>query len=596
MATAIQRRYSNFRGVDFTNDPAIVDLTRSPDALNVWRNYGDEQGNCIETRPGYRKIYQFTGGRFNGIHIYNSKAIVHIGTTLYLWINFPSTPGENDISVLKTGMNNTKSAYVIFSDKLYILDGLNYLVYDGDTLQNVSNNSYIPTTTIGRSPLGGGEMNEDVNILSEFRINTFLADGTSKDYYLDAQNINSVVEVKVNDNVTTDYTVNTTAGKITFTNAPEKPNLTGIDNVSIKFKKQVEGYADRVNKCSKMINFDNRIFFTGNKTFKNALFHCSLQNPSYISDLDYYQDGTDESAIKDIVVGNNILWVLKEPNQQNETIFYHTSLDVSGYGKVYPMQQGNVSTGCYSCAINYSDDIVFLSKHGLEGITGDINKEQLLTHRSSLIDSKLTNSSNYDIATMTEWEGYLLILVNNKIYLGDMRQLWQGVSGYEYEWYYWDLNQNVTILKEYKGKLYIGAEDGSVFVLEGTNDNGNIINSYWTTPMDDFGYGNHLKTTNKRGGVAKIKTIPNGIIKIAEKTNKKDERFIVSKTATGFDYTNIDYSHFAYTTTNDSYIVYKIKEKKFINLSMKFYSDELNKPFGIYEAIIEGFVGGYVKR
>ena len=135
--------------------------------------------------------------------------------------------------------------------------------------------------------------------------------------------------------------------------------------------------------------------------------------------------------------------------------------------------------------------------------------------------------------------------------------------------------------------------------MEGTNDNGQVINSYWTTPLDDFDVGNHLKTTNKRGGIAKIKTIPNGRIKIAEKTNRKDERFITSKSATGFDYSNIDYSNFAYTTKNDSYIVYKIKEKKFINISLKFYSDELDKPFGLYEAIIEGFVGVYpmkVKR
>lgn len=114
--------------------------------------------------------------------------------------------------------------------------------------------------------------------------------------------------------------------------------------------------------------------------------------------------------------------------------------------------------------------------------------------------------------------------------------------------------------------------------------------------MDDFGVGNHLKTTNKRGGIAKIKTIPNGKIKIAESTNKRDERFITSKSANGFNYSNVDYSNFTYTTKNDSYIVYKIKDKKFIDLSLKFYSDEINKPFGLYEAIIETFIGGYVKR
>lgn len=114
--------------------------------------------------------------------------------------------------------------------------------------------------------------------------------------------------------------------------------------------------------------------------------------------------------------------------------------------------------------------------------------------------------------------------------------------------------------------------------------------------MDNFGYGNHLKTTNKRGGIAKIKTIPNGNFKIAEKTNKSEERLITSKSATGFDFTNVDFSNFAFTTSNDSHVVYKIKEKKFIELSLKFYSDELDKPFGIYEATLEAFVGGYIKR
>jgi hypothetical protein len=591
-ATPIRRIYNNFRGVDFTSDSSVVNISRSPDALNVWKNYSDTQGACIETRPGYQLLHQFEGGNVNGLHVYNNKAYVHVGTKLYEWSNFPSSQATT--SVLKADMNNAKTSYAIFNDTLYMLDGEHYLVFDG-TLRDATQGAYIPTTTVGRKPAGGGEMLEDVNVLSEYRINSFIGDGTSVDYYLDTQLIDSVTEVKVNGSTVTNYTVNTTAGKVTFSTAPSAPPL-GNDNVTIKFRKQVPGYADRINHCTKMVVFDNRIFYAGNLTYKNAIFHSSLNNPQYISDLDYYEDGTDESAIKDIVVGNNILWVLKEPNQQNETIFYHTPIDIADYGKVYPVQQGNIATGCNSCAINYSDDIVFLSKQGLEGITGDINTEQLLTHRSSLVDSKLTNSNNYSDAMMTEWAGYLLILVNSKVFLADIRQMYQSVNGYEYEWYYWDLNGEISLLKEYKGNLYIGAENGSVFILEGTNDNGQIINSYWTTPLDDFDVGNHLKTTNKRGGVAKIKTIPNGKIKIAEKTNRKDERFITSKSSTGFDYTNIDYSNFAYTTKNDSYIVYKIKEKKFINISLKFYSDELDKPFGLYEAIIEGFVGGYVKR
>lgn len=543
---------------------------------------------------GYSKLAQFTGN-INGLYIYNNTtALVHAGNKLYLWNNFPSIPEEPQI--LSETMNNTRSSFFIFNDKVYINDGLNYLVYDG-SLKKVSEDAFIPTTTISRSPSGGGTMYQDVNLLQPKRINRFIADGTSKDYYLDTTEITSIDEVYVNDVLTTEYTVSLVLGKITFNTAPAKPDLSGVDNVRIVFSKEVAGYTDRISKCTISQVFDNRVFFTGNDTFKNAIFHSELENPSYISDLSYYQDGTSEARIKSMTVGNNILWVFKEPNQENATVFYHIPTTSNEYGRIYPSKQGNVSTGCYSTCINFNDDIVFLSKYGLEGITGDIEQEQLLSHRSSLIDNKLINASNFNIAQMAEWQGYLLILVDKHIFLADSRQKFQGINGIEYEWYLWNIeNSHPSILKEYKGNLYIGSENGSIFIFSGTNDDGVAINSYWTTPMDAFGYSNMLKTTNKRGGLARIKTIPNGKIKIAERTNKRDERYITSKSANGFDYTNIDYSNFAYTTKNDGYIVYKIKEKKFINISLKFYSDELDKPFGLYSSVLEAFIGGYAKR
>lgn len=529
------------------------------------------------------------------MYIYNNTtALVHAGNKLYLWDNFPSIPEEPKI-LLET-MNDERTSFFIFNDKVYINDGLNYLVYDGE-LSRVSDNAFIPTTTIGRSPSGGGTMYQDVNLLQPKRINSFVADGTSKDYYLDTTEITSVDEVYVNDVLTTDYTSSLLLGKIIFNTAPTKPDLSGVDNVRIVFSKEVTGYTDRISKCTISQVFDNRVFFTGNDSFKNAIFHSELENPSYISDLSYYQDGTSEAKIKSMTVGNNILWVFKEPNQENATVFYHIPTTSNEYGRIYPSKQGNVSTGCYSTCTNFNDDIVFLSKYGLEGITGDIEQEQLLTHRSSLVDNKLINASNFSNSQMVEWQGYLLILVDKYIFLADSRQKFQGINGIEYEWYLWNVeNSHPSILKEYKGNLYIGSENGSIFIFKGTNDDGEIINSYWTTPMDAFGYSNMLKTTNKRGGLARIKTIPNGKIKIAERTNKRDERYITAKAATGFDYNNIDYSNFAYTTKNESYIVYKIKEKKFLNISLKFYSDEIDKPFGLYSAVLEAFIGGYAKR
>lgn len=591
--SSIKRTYSNFRGVDFSSDPSIVNLSRSPDALNVYKNYSDTQGSCIETRPGIKLLGSF-GGNINGLYIYKNKALVHANTNLYLWTNFPDNPVEK--TLLKSNMKNARSSFCIFNDELFIVDGENYLVFNGE-LKNVADNSYIPTTTISRYPNGGGEKYQDVNVLQSKRKNAFVADGTSKDYFLDATNIDSIEEVIVNDTEITNYTVDKTLGKVSFTTAPTAPDIAGIDNVYITYSKTITNYVNRISKCTIIAMYDNRLFFTGNTEYPNAIFHCALNNPYYVSDLAYYEDGTSESAVKSLVVGNNTLWVFKEASQQNDTIFYHTeALDTES--KVYPNYQGNVSVGCYSEAMNYKDDIVFLSRTGLEGISNnDITSKQLLSHRSSLVDNKLTNENNLSMSMMVEWQGYLVVLVNGKIYLADYRQMYEGSLGYEYEWYLWQFNKAICFVKSYKEKLYLGSESGDIYVLGGTNDNGDVIESYWTTPMDNFGYGNLNKTTNKRGGIAKIKTIPNGVIKVAECTNKKmEEKYIASYASTGFDFENIDFENFAFTTSNNSYIVYKIKEKKFLEISLKFYSDELDKPFGLYNAILEAFAGGYTKK
>ena len=595
MASSIRRTYANFRGVDFMNDSSLVDLTRSPDAVNVWKNYSNKQGSCIETRPGYVLLGNFEE-KINGLYFFKDKTIVHAGTNLYLWNNFPDSSEQKEL--LKSGMSDTKSSFVIFNDKLYILDGKYYLCYDGETIDEVINlDTYIPTTTINRYPSGGGEMYQDVNCLSSYRKNSFLSDGTSTSYFLDAIDIEEVEKVTINEIETTEYTVDRLNGKVTFTTAPPLPDMDGADNVVITFKKTVSGYAERIANCKIITVFDHRIFYSGNPAYPNAIFHCALNNPMYIEDLAYYEDGTTESAVKSLVVGNNILWVLKEDSQQKDTILYHTATTDS-LGRVYPNYQGNISLGCYADAINYKDDIVFLSRNGLEGIASNqMTSEQILNHRSSLVDSKLINENNYNMSQMVEWNGYLVILVDGYIYLGDMRQMFQGAYGYEYEWYYWDITGiKPTFIKEYKDNLYIGTENGSIFIFKGTNDNGEIIQSRWTTIMDNFGYGNYYKTTNKRGGIIKLKNFPNSKFKLSIESNKTNEKYINEYSTTGFDFNSIDFAYFDFTVTKVSYVVFKIKEKKFIELSLRFYSDELDKPFGLYSATIEAFLGGYVKK
>ncbi len=564
--TLVTRNYANFRGVDFSNKE--VSLVRSPDSLNMWKDYKNNLGRCIETRPDIELVSTYDNTIY-GLFFYKvgniDMQIVHCGTKLY------RVEGEVKTELF-TGMKPARSQSFIYNNIFYIKDGINYLKYDGETLEEVV--GYIPTTSMARNPIGGGTAHEDVNMLSPYRKNTFVGDGESTIYYLDAKEIDDVSPiVKVNETLLTpleDYNWDTEMGKITFNEPPEAPLTDGQANVEIMFKKTVVGHADRIKKCTILTVFDNRVFFSGNQDFPNVVWHSSLNDPSYCSDLDYYNEGLDLAPVKSMVAGNNALWVLKEPSQANTTVFYHNPVIDAEYGKIYPSVHSSISTGCVASGINFNDDIVFFSDRGMEAISSDVTTEQVIAHRSSLIDARLLNESDYKNLILEEWEGYLLIIIDNKIYLADSRQMFTNETHPEYEFFYWELSKAITCTQVKDGIFYLGTSEG-IYKLT-NNSEERKIDAYWTTPEDEFKYPQYQKTTNKRGCVIDM----NGKeIKVSVKTDNKE-----------FEDINI------YETTKE-YVVARIKKKKWKSIQLKFSS---NKPFKLYSSTLESYVGGYVKR
>lgn len=555
----VTRIYGNFRGVDFRGEE--INLVRSPDSVNMWKDY--KETDSIRTRPGLDLVELFDD-KVYGVFFYTAGdtklMLVHSGTKLYKVADGVKTE-------LYSGLNVAKSDSFIYDNYWYFKDGKNYLRYDGKSISEVE--GYVPTTSIGRKPEGGGSTHEDVNLLTGKRINTFLADGKSTEFVLDAQNIDSSYApvVKVDDEVVSEYTVDYKAGKITFVKAPGEPDTVGRDNVSVEFKKEIDGYRDKINKCTLLQVFDNRVFFSGNDEFPNMIWHCSLSDPTYCSDLDYYNEGLDSAKVKGLVAGNNVLWVFKEPSQANTTVFYHTPTIDSEYGKIYPSTHSSIATGCVGKAVNFNDDIIFFSERGMEGISGDITTEQAIAHRSSLVDRKLIAEENYSNMVLEEWEGYLVVCIDSRMYLADSRATFTNENHMEYEWFYWDLKTAVTCAKVDKGILYIGTENG-VYTLTNTNC---AVESYWVTPKDKFKFPQQLKTTNKRGCVAEAV----GDISVYVKTEASEFELIDT-----------------YKDVTD-YFVSRIKRKKFKDLQIKFHSDTR---FSLETASLEVFIGGYIKR
>ena len=554
----ISRVYSGFRGVDFRGEE--INLVRSPDSVNVWKDYKETES--IRTRPGMKQLFSLDSTVY-GVFFYTAgetdMMLVHNGNYLYKVVG-------SEMTVLHSNLKAAKSNAFIYNNLWFFKDGKNYLVYDGIDIKDVE--GYVPTTSIGRKPSGGGTVYEDVNLLSDYRINTFLADGESKDYLLDAKPIDNSYTpvVTVNDKKVTAFTVDYEAGKISFTTAPKAPSTDGKDNVTIKFKKDAD--RTKITNCTLLEVFDNRVFFSGNKSYPNVIWHCSLNDPTYCSDLDYYNEGLDTAKVKGIVAGNNVLWVFKEPSQANTTVFYHIPTIDNEYGKIYPNTHSSISTGCIGKAINFNDDIVFFSERGMEGISGDITTEQVISHRSSLVDRKLTAEPDYEDMILEEWEGYLIVIIDNKVYLADSRATFTNENHFEYEWFYWEMSEKITCAKVNKGVLYLGTKNGVYTLTDTTKD----VESYWVTPKDKFKHPHYLKTTNKRGCV--VEAI--GDVSVYAKTEKTANFELIGT------YKNIT-----------DYFVSRIKQKKFKDIQLKFYSDTR---FSLETATLECFIGGYTKR
>ena len=551
----ITRVYSNFRGVDFRGEE--INLRRSPDSLNVWKDYRETES--IRTRPGMVLKYNL-GDRINGIFFYKGKMIVHSGNCLYRESNGRMVDLVVDVA-------DAPSNAFVYEDIWYFMDGQNYFQYDGTEIKEVE--TYTPTTTIARKPSGGGTIYEDVNMLTGLRKNSFLADGNATEYHLDVQNIDTdyVPFVTFTDQEPISYDVDYTNGRVRFNNTPSEPLTTGQDNIIITFKKTVDKYKKSILNCTLLQVFDNRVFFSGNPDYPNVVWHCSLNDPGYVSDLDYYREGMDSAQIKGMVAGNNALWVFREPSEANTNVFYHTPTLDDDYGKIYPSTHSSVTTGCVGKAINFNDDIVFFSERGMEGISGDVTTEQVVAHRSTLVDRKMISEPNYKNMILVEWEGYLCVFIGNKVYLADSRTAFTNEDHIEYDWFYWELEKEITSAVVYDGVLYLGTDCAVYTLTDFTSD----VESYWVTPKDKFKYPHKLKTTNKRGCVAEA----TGDISVYAKTDNTEFELIGN-------YENVE-----------DYFVSRIKRKKFKDIQLKFYS---KKRFSLESATLECFVGGYIKR
>lgn len=486
-----EKRYTQFRGVDFSTDSTQVSDARSPEAQNI---ISDMQG-FPEKRLGWRYIHKLNAPIYNLFYSVfangDKHRFVHCGTSLYVWDETDSAP-----SLAVTGIAEKKSAHFVHNGKLYILDGENYQVItkdeEGFHIANAADDAYIPTvrisitgnaiTQVGETEtfIGGHtyEEHESPNYLTSHRKCTMIGDATSTIFHLPEEKVENIVNVTV-DGVALaaeTYTLDAEKGHITFVNAPAvAADGAGLANIEVEYTctpEDEEKSIDRIVKCTIVDQFgyfnDNRFFFTGedNRKYQNVDYMSGTDDPTYFPYDGFVRIGADTSRIMGYLKQYDAQLIIKEDNEQDAQIFARTSLMETESGTLFPVQQGIKGVGAvspYAMGV-LRDDPMFLAKEGVFSIVSSAVKDhRSLQDRSFFVNARLQKELYLKDAIAAVWNGYFILCVNGHCYVADARQQTALSSTEEvgYEWYYWT-GIPAKVFFVHDGELFFGSDDNAI--------------------------------------------------------------------------------------------------------------------------------------
>ncbi len=223
-------------------------------------------------------------------------------------------------------------------------------------------------------------------------------------------------------------------------------------------------------------------------------------------------------------------------------------------------------------AVNFNDDICFMSAMGLEAITGNIEQEQVLTHRSTFVDPGILKEGTFPL--YAEWNGHLLLAYNKRLYVADAKAM-ANINGHtEYEWFVWEFPYDIYNIACSKNMLLVAC-NGTIYTMDAIYDDQydtERVHAYFTTYDDEFYYPNHQKQTSKRGCVTEAR----GTLRMFCRMNKSTKWQSLGK-----------------FKKVDNYFVAKPKLKKWKSVQLKFESDTY---FRLYNSTLEAYLGSYIKR
>ena len=511
--------------------------------------------------------------------------LVATNNKLYYFLKSQIEDYENWESITPVEIGTIGTAldvsFFTFDKKVYILSG-KYQSWDGTTLEEVE--GYTPLVFINTPPAGGGLIYDEINMLSSKKHQTFNGDGSSTVYHL-AQNyftsdvdLTSVDKVIVGDTElqSTDYTVDTHNGTVTFNTAPPQ----GMDNVDIYWtlddgdRSIIEGM-----KYGTVFggDVDTRVFLYGNHNYPNRTYFSGIEatkGPSveYFPATAHVDIGPSNFELTDLTRQyDRLLATTNRPEAYYLTISTEqlnvTLTDNSTVQRyvpavsTFPLNEihGNMAPGQGQLIDNYP---VTIDKTGLTlwkatNVRDEKNMEDISQRiKSDLNDMNMRAINTLDFQPENQlWFGY-----DNRIYI---------YNYYNKTFSRIKIADSFTCYSNLGNSVYMGLEDGKI-VKWGeefqTFDNTHIV-AHWEMNFSDFGAA-YLRKTMTRLWVL-MQPQAKSSAEIGYVTNRKE-----STVKKRIEYKiqvldNVMFDDFSFQVSNNPQpFRLKLKAKKFTNMKI----------------------------
>lgn len=470
-----------------------------------------------------------------------------------------------------------------FEEKLYVLNGLEYKVWDGVTLNDVE--GYRPLVSVSVVPTGGGTTIEQVNKLVGTRRCRFSPDGSARMFTLPEQELQSIDYVKLvgSGKAMTGWTADIKKGTVTFSSTPAE----GTNSIEIGWTFPTNSaetvramrYAEIYNGAQ-----DSRVFIYGdgsNKCFYSGLDYDGRARADYFPDLNEAAIGDENTPLMALIRHYSRLLAFKLDSAYS---IYYGAITLADGKTTAGFYVTPVNRDVGSCAPGQARlvenkprtldgrSVVEWKASGSSGnISADERNAQRVSQRveGSIRSFDLTTAKTFYDKYAHEY--YVIGTDGTALVNGIDADAWYIYTGFD-----------ALCMINYKDELYFGTAGGYLrhFSDAYSSDEGEVIDALWESGAMNF--GQDFKRKYSAMLWLGVKPEDRGYLAVTAETDKKS-----------------DFAEYSFESVNEGEVPemvrVKLKAKKFTYYKLKLRNNSADTTATVVSADIRVRGTGFVR-